>query len=416
MHARMYASLAALLATAAGCSGAAAHEDAPASEPRAIPSSSQAFPAEWVRPADCLPAETTLRQPPAAGSFVSAKPEVTWTSAAPLPDGPPSLVLFSLHDGRALAMGDGPPRTYDVALDRWSETALLPIDSFDAKVAIVRDDELVVAGGSREGLRIARYRVSANTWTLDAALTDFAGCNRSLVVAMGLRGFLALGGYHDDGTSCAPGRSWFYDVASASWMAKAPMGYRGDELEAGVGSGDLALVVSSNYEGRRTEGLSLFDLARNEWMLIPLPFGHRWSGAPKFTLPNGDFMIGDQPTRQSSEDTPMPFARFDARCRVFRPAAWLPVTQYGAAPITLDDGRVLLAGGYSAPSGYNLLPPLFNGVYDPMADQWTAIGVAPVRASNAAARVRPGILMAGICARAYCSAASPVTTNVVRWP
>jgi N-acetylneuraminic acid mutarotase len=259
-------------------------------------------------------------------------PTSTWTSAATAPfylDAPTATLL---NDGTVLVDG-GDPRlsppgaaVFDPTTNSWSAAGVPATARMYATATLLMDGRVLVAGGS----------------VLNTAAQP--GGNPTLFLAS----------------------TELYDPATKTWSAGATLpGPRESHAAVLLPGGNVLLVGGDDGDNALTDAL-IYDPTTNTWTSIPtlLTIG---SSPTATVLQSGKVIV-------TANLLPVAYSQ------IFDPAAgtWSNGSNMnnlhllGATATLLSDGRVLVAGGTTAPQSG--MPMSVPEIYDPVANSWSLAG------------------------------------------
>lgn len=250
-----------------------------------------------------------------------------------------------------------------------------------AGATLLHDGSVLVVGGNdaSPGLSVnERLDPVAGRWSLVAPMQYQR--HGLVLVTLHDGAALAVGG-DDNGTFPGGER---YDPSADAWTKTLPLlgsGGRGDYPAVVVLPDGRALSIGGGHYDTNYEDTSIYDPATNQWTT---PTNYPWfiSGNAATVLADGRVLsaggrasLGDLGSRLLDA-----VYVYDVAANRWSPVASLPAPRGSARAVTLQDGRVLLAGGDPDPSGL---------VYDPASDRWTATGPLPAGAVPAALVLLP---------------------------
>ncbi len=301
-------------------------------------------------------------QGPGVSGGASTKPATgdgTWTSTDSLPQPTWATATVTLHDGRVMVLGGAAGRSsfdalasaliFDPATGRWSAATDMLQPRAYAMAVTLPDDSVLVAGGSRDGQ------------PLDTAERYYPG----------------------NGTWVAAGRLNLPRTQGALTLLKD-----GRVLATGGG-------IEGGPDWNATATAEIFDPARGTWTLAG-PMAVARARHTATLLPDGEVLVTGGATKFQG-DTGSVTAKaeiFNPGTNSWRPAAPMSKPRYVHAAALLNDGRVLVAGGWYATSNSD---PSHNTaeIYDPSTNTWTATGsMTGARADYTLVKLGDGRLLA----------------------
>jgi N-acetylneuraminic acid mutarotase len=238
---------------------------------------------------------------------------------------------------------------YDPATDHWTAATQMLQPRAYPMVVRLADGSVLVAGGSRNGQPLdtaERYNPSNGTWVAAGRL-NLPRTQGSLVLLQDGRA-LATGG----GIEGSPG-----------WSS--------------------------------TASVELFDPTKGVWTIGP-PMSVPRARHTATLLPSGDVLVtGGATTFHGNAGSVTASAQiFSPRTNTWRPAASMSIPRYVHQAALLANGRVLVAGGWSATSNSDVSKASVE-IYDPVANRWAAAGpLVTARAEFVMVRLPDGRLLA----------------------
>ncbi|WP_437815617.1 Kelch repeat-containing protein [Sorangium sp. So ce1078] len=288
----------------------------------------------------------------------------------------PEAIL--LADGRVLVAGGGPEERrsieiYDPAADRWAQAAPM-IDARETFPAVLlADGRVFVAGASRSGTRNAEvYDPVADMWTPAASMLHPRRYNSATLLLDGR--VLVAGGHRVVWPERSPPTAEIYDPATDTWASAPDMNAaHGGHTAIRLPDGRVFLLdMDSLFMDMQLE---TYDPAAGTWTIGPGLTGYPFSfyGGPggyatsllgdgRVLATGGSTMDeGGCGTIVSCDDT-LYWTLYDI-VQVYDPATsvWsllspMQVVRSSHSSTVLPDGRVLIAGGRSAPGPSPVLP------------------------------------------------------------
>jgi hypothetical protein len=306
-----------------------------------------------------LPGARPSGSGPIGSSSKPATGDGSWTRAESLPRGLWGSGSVLLGDGRLMVVGGATGSSsndataavsvYDPATDHWTAATQMLQPRAYPMVVRLADDSVLVAGGSRTGQPLdtaERYNPSNGTWVAAGRL-NLPRTQGSLVLLQDGRA-LATGG----GIEGSPG-----------WSS--------------------------------TASVELFDPTKGVWTIGP-PMSVPRARHTATLLPSGDVLVtGGATTFHGNVGSVTASAEiYSPRTNTWRPAAPMSIPRYVHQAALLANGRVLVAGGWSATSNSDVSKASVE-IYDPIANGWAAAGpLVTARAEFVMVRLLDGRLLA----------------------
>ena len=238
---------------------------------------------------------------------------------------------------------------YDPASDHWTAATQMLQPRAYPMVARLADGSVLVAGGSHNGQPLdtaERYNPSNGTWVAAGRL-NVPRTQGNLILLQDGRA-LATGG----GIEGAPG-----------WSS--------------------------------TASVELFDPTKGVWTIGP-PMSVARARHTATLLPGGDVLVTGGATTFHGETGLVTASAeiYNPRTNAWRPAAAMSIPRYVHQAAPLADGRVLVAGGWSATANSDASKASVE-IYDPVTNRWAAGGpLVTARAEFVMVRLLDGRLLA----------------------
>jgi hypothetical protein len=332
---------------------------------------------------------------------------ITWTPANPMNKARSFFVAVQLLNGNVLVAGgfDGSipnaifpdAEVYNLHTGAW--TTIAPMNTARAAPVALRleDGRVMVVGGADENFNFLAsaeiYDPSTGTWSLTAPMNDAHFEDFPAVLLPGHK-VLVAGGNGSDGPPTNSAE--IYDEATNTWTPTGSMNvarsefvnavlYDGRVLVAGGAAADETPIASAEIYDPVTGTWTLtgsMNTARNDPTLIRLQDGR--------VLVAGGGMGSEELPRYASAEI------FDPSTGQWTPTGSMtaPRSETEYAGKLLRDGRVLVAGGHTAPH----TPVSSADLYDPRTGTWTAAGFMSTPRAGHSAVALPGfvLVMGGI--------------------
>ncbi len=295
----------------------------------------------------------------AAASPRLAYGDGSWASTAPLSQARWAAASVLLPDGRVMVVGGtiasssssavASATIFDPATGFWaSVTGMLQPRAY-AMAVVLADGSVLVAGGSRDGQPLdtaERYFTDTGTWVAAGRL-NLPRTQGTLTLLRDGR-VLAAGG----GVEGAPG-----------WNS--------------------------------TASAEVFDPSRGVWS-VTAPMSVARARHTATLLPDGEVLVAGGATTYHGETGSVTATAelYDPATGKWRAAAPMSKPRYVHGAALLDDGRVLVAGGWYATSNTDPSHETAE-IYDPAANNWTATGLMKAaRAEYGLVRLPDGRVLA----------------------
>lgn len=314
-----------------------------------------------------------------------------WTSVAAIPQGRHYFTVSRLQDGRVLAVGgftsagvSADARLYDPATRTWTAAAPALVARNGHTATVLPDGRVLVVGGalaSRAATPTAEiYDPVTNTWTATGFLSESRENHTATLLANGQ--VLVVGGFDLSGTPTFRNTAERYDPATGTWtvLATRLAHARGQHAAELLPDGQTVLLAAGvNRLGFVTTAELLRGDDAGPTTTMPAQ-GGSGNVAQSVRLADGSVLVTTE----------------GATAWRFHPAtsAWttgtLPNVRMQPTMTRLADGRVLLAGG-TGTGGVRLRTA---DIYNPDVDVWTtASSMATARNAAAAALLNDGSVL-----------------------
>ncbi|KYF68584.1 Kelch repeat-containing protein [Sorangium cellulosum] len=292
----------------------------------------------------------------------------TWTTGGALPYAMSPVGAALLQDGRVLFSPGG--LVYDPTMGTTTSVPLTPGEAargweFAQTALTLLPSGLVLRTGGSDDERVLKeavlYDPATNTWSSAGTMSVTRHLHTATLLQDGR--VLVVGGYTLNSDERPAGRTSveIYDPATGAWTAAAPTNLPRMQHTATLLPSGRVLVVGGGgqiYGGTEEEVVVLvdagetaeiYDPASDTWTLTPPPnFRHTWASAVA-PMPHGRVMaIGSEGAEIYKESNDTWTVIDDPIRRGFHTAT------------TLQDGSVLITGGYDATYFSN--PPTLTSV------------------------------------------------------
>jgi N-acetylneuraminic acid mutarotase len=332
------------------------------------------------------PIIATASKPPSPTPGAVATPG----AGSSAPGSPAVLSSGSPRPGASLVYGDG----------SWARTGSLPQPVWAGSSVVLHDGRVMVVGGasgssSKDAVASAAiFDPATGLWT---QVTDMLQPrDYAMAVTLADGSVLVAGGSRDGQPLDTAER---YNPASGSWVAAGRL-----NLPRSMGTLTLladgrALITGGGIEGApdwsSTASAELFDPARGTWS-VTAPMSVARARQTATLLPDGEVLVaGGATTYQGETGTVTSSVEiYDPRTTSWRAAAPMSKPRYFHGAVLLENGRVLVAGGWYATSNSDPSHATAE-IYDPAADKWTATqSMAKARAAHMLVRLPDGRVLA----------------------
>jgi len=293
-----------------------------------------------------------------------------WTPSAAMKTPHTYGRAIALNDGRVLVLGGASTRAteiYDPATDRW--TPLGEIENASGTPVLLPGGSVLVSGGrpplGPHGVYASatRFDPAQNRWLPAAPMLRPRAGHTFIPLTDGR--LLATGGI--DQIAASPVRTnttEIYDPATDQWTAGPPMNVaRAGHTATRMATGQY-LVVGGDEAGSSAES---YDPAANSWTVVA-PMGQARQSHTANWLPNNTVLVTGEGTAEI----------YDSATNSWHPTAPMATARSRASysATFLRNGQVLVAGG-SVQEGDNLHILAAAELYDWMSDRW--VPTAPLR-------------------------------------
>ncbi|WP_437896307.1 Kelch repeat-containing protein [Sorangium sp. So ce124] len=362
---------------------------------------------------------------PATGAFLAAAPMAAVHGVH---------TATRLADGRVLVIGEEAGGTsaeiYDDALDAW-RAASAPSVSRSRPTATLLDDGRVLLTGGRAGSAATEsteiYDAATNTWAPGPPMLNARAAHQATRLLDGR--VLVTGGTY----GAVAGVVEIFDPATATWSAAAPLG-----------DGARWLTATLLLDGRvLVTGLAgaaeVYDPAVDAWTAAPGKWGDTpatgswddWTyvtglgvlGEAAARLPGGQVMISggieaiyyadpwggtscSSLYLEHAHDTYDRVQLYDPVTNVWSPSDGIPTPRGYHSATSLDDGGVLVAGGYT------WLWSTREGLSTDSAVVYASDPLKNGALCSTAAQCASGICVDGVCCASPCSGAECIACSI----
>jgi len=271
------------------------------------------------------------------------------------PDEPAAYI--ALHDGRVLAIGEGPTRPhceiYDPRLGTWKDTASVLLPRYGFETALLANGEVMIAGGKidRElSSACELFNPTLGTWRKAAPMLSPRLLHRIVSLRDGRA--LVMGSGRD------PHDCEVFDLKVNCWTRSAPLlddhgsTFIAVELQDGrvlVAGGAVYHRGGCVLESVPAMTSEIFDPATNRWSAAGrLPIAIDLRLISTHLLDNGNLVV-------IGVNFGKKCLLYDSKWNVWRLIPTLHTPRYDHASVKLSDGRILVSGGYKGGTGVESL-------------------------------------------------------------
>jgi len=334
----------------------------------------------------------------------------TWTSADPLPVARWATASAVLYDGRVIVVGGATGTSsfdavasaaiFDPSTGRWSAVTDMLQPRAYAMAVTLADGSVLVAGGSRNGQPLdtaERYTPDNGTWVAAGRLNLPRTLGTLTLLADGR--VLAAGGGIEGGPSwTATATAEIFDPKIGTWSLVAPMSVaRARQTATLLADGEVLVAGgATTYHGETgsvTASAEIFDPRSNSWRAaMPMSKPRYVDGA--VLLDDGRVLVAGGWYSTSNSDPSHDTAEiYDPATNRWAATGSMTSARAQYSLVRLPDGRVLAAGGVNPSYRVQAASELFN----PATGLWRATGSLAVPTMWPAAQLLPDgrVLLAG---------------------
>jgi N-acetylneuraminic acid mutarotase len=312
----------------------------------------------------------------------------------------PSRTIRSLASGFLIAIGLATPGliTLRAAVPTWT-TVGSTSNALGGVVTLLENGRVLLTGGrsSPSGAitnRAELFDPTSNTWSLAGSMATVRTGHIAAALADG-RVLVAGGLTYGPVSQIVTNGAEIYDPAADAWAGVASMIRTRRAAGAVVLADGRVLVVggaSSVSSGSPHADGEVYDPDTNTWTLTGATNAAR-TNAIAALLDDGRVLVaGGFNGAAASFDTA---EVYDPAANAWSPVASMQNARSGPASVVLDDGRVLVFGGYDATLGTWFTD---GEVYDPVTDSWIptpSAGAVGGEGSAAALRTDGSVIAIG---------------------
>jgi uncharacterized repeat protein (TIGR01451 family) len=275
-------------------------------------------------------------------------------------------VAEALADGRALVAGGnvgqpGPSaEVFDPRSDTWSATGPMVDDVSSAGSAVLANGQVLVVGGYDQSSVTATAQLfdpATGTWSPTAPLS--VARDRPSVAVLQDGRVLVAGGFDNNGDPLSSVE--IYDPAAGTWSTASPMPAAGWGMAVATMADGRVLFAGGDLSSAGSTSVSavaeIYDPVAGTWTATaPMPSADYSQAA--VLLGNGDVLVAGG--EEEGCCGAVQAALYDPGTGTWSSTGPTNAHSDGSMAV-LDDGQVLLAGGYTS----------FTDIYDPASNTWS---------------------------------------------
>ena len=267
-------------------------------------------------------------------------------------------ILLAIALGGAVLIGSGVIKPPASLPGSWSAAGAMTTHRQFHTATRLLDDRVLVAGGAcclGAPASAEIYDPASGTWSATGPMTERRGGHTATLLPDGR--LLVVGG--SVGGPRALASAEIYDPATGTWSATAPLaearsGHTATLLPDGrvLVAGGFVLVDGSSRPGRSLASAEIYDPATGTWSATGTMAEAR-GGHTATLLPDGRVLVaGGSPDSVLAGGGPLltlaSAELYDPIRRSWTAAASMDESRFGFAAVLLEDGTVLVAGGWPA--------------------------------------------------------------------
>lgn len=311
---------------------------------------------------------------------VTAQTAGTWRAVACMSIGRVGHVVVQLPDNRTLAAGGfsepvslASAEVFDPLTEIWSPIASMSTPRQYAAGVLLADGRVLVAGGYDQSAGTLHataevFNPTVGAWSPIASMNVPRGLGTATMLQEGR--VLVVGGE-------VPGEAGFtataeiYDPATDAWSPAASMSVqRGWHVSIRLLDGRVLVIGGDPGGSLGPASAEIYTPATNRWTPAGYLPGGIWQPSVAL-LPNGQVLVagGGAGRPGTSEFARSQAHRYDAASNTWTRVPDMAVPRVAASALTLNDGRVLVSGGYPQDSQWASAE-----VYDLSTNTWSPTG------------------------------------------
>ncbi len=243
---------------------------------------------------------------------------------------------------------------YDPATGTWSLTGDITTTRFWHSATLLRNGKLLIAGGhsGQDGPRHSAelYDPASGTWSVTGRLLNTGGAGRMMHTATLLQNgkVLVAGGIDGDDFEVGFSSAELYNPDTGTWSVAGSLSTnRALHTATLLQNGKVLVVGGSNAEG----SAELYDPATDIWSHAGTLSRYGYHTAT--LLPSGQVLIagGSAPTNGSGLISVDSADLYDPHTGIWSNTASLHTARYSHTATPLQNGKVLIVGGFSSTGG-----------------------------------------------------------------
>ncbi len=354
---------------------------------------------------DALALLLVIATAPAAWLWVDSSrsgPVVAAASPSNAPQGSASVAIGPSRSGAGPIATDqfGPSLKPVLGGGSWSRAESLPRALWGAGSALLSDGRVMVIGGATGSssteatATVNLYDPASGQWS---AATQMLQPRAYPMVVRLVDGSVLVAGGSRDGQPLDTAER--YNPNNGTWVAAGRLNVPRTQGNLILLQDGRALATGGGIEGSpgwsSTASVELFDPTKGVWTIGP-PMSVPRSRHTATLLPGGDVLVAGGATTFHGERGSVTASAeiYSPRTKSWRAAAAMSIPRYVHQAALLADGRVLVAGGWSATANSDV-SKASTEVYDPKADRWAPAGhLVNARAEFVLVRLLDGRLLA----------------------
>jgi N-acetylneuraminic acid mutarotase len=303
----------------------------------------------------------------------------SWSLTGAMNQGRSNHTMTVLPDGKVLAAGGiysglapvSSSEIYDPDTGTWIPAGSMNLERYNHRATRLQNGRVLVTGGHMGEWQTESCELfdpEIGTWTWTGGMEVFRSGHTATLLADGK--VLVAGGFSGEGylDSCE-----IYDPATLEWTATGSLNQARSSHEAALLSDGKVLVVGGSYEEDSDihvlSSCEVFDPATGTWDFLESELITGRSGPNLEVLGDGRlFVMGGF----------VGSGTFASSCELYDPGDAEPVWEAvesmivdrnGGCSVVLDSGLVMIVGG-SWYDGYDIVPTSSCELYDPDTDTW----------------------------------------------